>query len=47
MESRLRTRQGDTLLVSLRAGSVEFQGRRSVITTIRDITRDRAAWSRT
>jgi PAS domain S-box-containing protein len=42
MESRLRTRQGATLLVSLRAGSVEFQGRRSVITTIRDITRARS-----
>jgi len=41
MESRLRTRQGATLLVSLGAGSVEFQGRRSVITTIRDVTRAR------
>jgi PAS domain S-box-containing protein len=42
LESRLRTRQGQTLLVSLRAGSVEFEGRRSVIATIRDITRERA-----
>ncbi|HWX24826.1 MAG TPA: PAS domain S-box protein, partial [Vicinamibacteria bacterium] len=43
LESRVRTRKGDLLLVSLRAGSVEFQGRRSVIATIRDITRERRA----
>ena len=42
METRLRTRQGATLLVSLRAGSVEYQGRRSVIATIRDITHARS-----
>jgi PAS domain S-box-containing protein len=41
LESRLRMRTGATLLVSIRAGSVEFEGRRSVIATIRDITRER------
>jgi PAS domain S-box-containing protein len=42
LETRLRTRQGQTLLVSLRAGTVEFsEGPRSVIATIRDITRER------
>lgn len=40
-ESRVRTRKGETLLASLRAGSVELEGRRSVIATIRDITRER------
>jgi PAS domain S-box-containing protein len=40
-EARLRTRTGDTLLVSVRAGSVVVEGRRVVITTIRDITRER------
>jgi PAS domain S-box-containing protein len=43
LESRVRTRKNDLLLVSLRAGSVEFHGRRSVIATIRDITRERRA----
>ena len=41
LESRLRTRRGATLLVSVRAGSVEFEGRPSVIMTVRDITRER------
>jgi PAS domain S-box-containing protein len=41
LETRLRTRQGQTLLVSLRAGSLEFEGGRSVVATIRDITRER------
>jgi PAS domain S-box-containing protein len=43
LETRVRTRKGDLLLVSVHAGSVEFQGRRSVIATIRDITRERRA----
>jgi PAS domain S-box-containing protein len=43
LESRVRTRKGNLLLASLRAGSTEFQGRRSVIATIRDITRERRA----
>ena len=41
LETRLRTRQGLLLTVALRAGSVEWQGRRAMITTVRDITRER------
>jgi PAS domain S-box-containing protein len=41
LESRLRSRAGPPLVVSIRAGSVEFQGKRSVITTVRDTTRER------
>jgi PAS domain S-box-containing protein len=41
METRLLTRQGATLLVSLRGASVDFGGRRSMIITVRDITRER------
>jgi PAS domain S-box-containing protein len=41
LETRVRTRQGALLSVSLRAGSVEWQGRRAMITTVRDITRER------
>jgi len=41
LEARLLTRQGTTLLVSLRGASVEFEGRRSMIVTVRDITRER------
>jgi PAS domain S-box-containing protein len=41
LESRVRTRDGETRLVSLRASSVDFEGRRSIITTVRDITRER------
>ena len=41
LDSQLRTRDGATLLVSLRAGTVQFEGRRSVITTVRDVTRQR------
>ena len=37
----LRPRQGRALTVSLRAGSVEWEGRRATITTVRDITRER------
>lgn len=40
-EGRLRTRRGEMLLVSVKAGSLDFEGRRSVIATIRDITRER------
>jgi PAS domain S-box-containing protein len=41
LETRVRTRHGDTLLVQVRAASLEFQGRRSVIATLRDVTRER------
>jgi PAS domain S-box-containing protein len=41
LESRLLTRGGERRLVSLRAGSVDFQGRRSIITTVRDVTLQR------
>jgi PAS domain S-box-containing protein len=40
-ETRLLTRTGELRVVSVRAGSVEFEGRRSVVATIRDITRER------
>lgn len=39
--ARLRTRQGALLTVALRAGPVEWEGHRSLITTVRDITRER------
>ncbi|MFI5183576.1 MAG: GAF domain-containing protein [Vicinamibacteria bacterium] len=42
LESRLVSKDGGLRLVSLRAGSVDFQGKRSIITTVRDITRQRA-----
>ncbi len=38
LESRLLTGSGERRLVSLRAGSVDFQGKRSIITTVRDVT---------
>jgi PAS domain S-box-containing protein len=41
LESRVLKADGTIRLVSLRAGSVDFGGRRSVIATIRDITRER------
>jgi len=41
LETRVRGASGEVRLVSLRAGSVEFHGRRSVIATLRDITRER------
>jgi PAS domain S-box-containing protein len=51
LESRLLTRQGEIVLVSVRAGAAEFgsspgdqpdgEGLRSVVATIRDITRER------
>ncbi len=42
LECRLRRHDGSALLASVRAGSVEFEGRRSVIATVRDISRERA-----
>lgn len=41
LEVRLLGPGGSTLLANVRAGSVEFEGRRSVIATIRDISRER------
>src|SRR5436309_4151561 len=41
LETRLRNRAGDPVLVSVRAGSAEVEGRRSVIATLRDVTRER------
>ncbi|HJS59725.1 MAG TPA: GAF domain-containing protein [Vicinamibacteria bacterium] len=41
VDTRVRTAQGATLMVSVRTGSVEFEGRRSVIATVRDVTRQR------
>lgn len=42
LESRVKTRAGGIVHVAVRAGSVEFEGRRSVIATIRDTSRERA-----
>lgn len=41
LEAHVRTRSGETLLVIVRAGGVELQGKRSVIATVRDITLQR------
>lgn len=41
VDTRVRTSLGATLLASVRAGSVEFEGKRSVIATVRDVTRQR------
>jgi PAS domain S-box-containing protein len=41
LESRLAQPSGEVRLVSLRAGSVDYRGRRAIITTVRDITRER------
>jgi PAS domain S-box-containing protein len=41
LESRLSTRTGQLLLVSVRASSVEYEGKRSVIATVRDVSRQR------
>ncbi len=41
LEVRLLGPRGTTLLAHVRAGSVEFEGRRSVIATIRDISHER------
>jgi len=40
-ETRLLTRRGATLLVSLRIATAEFEGKRSMIVTVRDVTRER------
>src|SRR5262245_49633553 len=40
-EARLRTRSGALRLASLRVGSAEFEGRRAVVATVRDVTRQR------
>lgn len=41
LETQLRTRDGALLTVHLRAGSVEWNGRRSMLTTVRDVSRER------
>jgi PAS domain S-box-containing protein len=41
LETHVRTRAGETLLVVVRAGGVDLQGKRSVIATVRDITQQR------
>lgn len=41
LESRLAQPSGELRLVSLRAGSVDYRGRRAIITTVRDTTRER------
>src|SRR6185436_1265811 len=40
-ETRLSTRKGEALLVSVRAGSMDVDGTRVVVATLRDITRER------
>jgi PAS domain S-box-containing protein len=40
-EARLRTRSGALRRVSLRVGTAEFEGRRAVVATVRDVTRQR------
>jgi PAS domain S-box-containing protein len=40
-ETRLATRKGEALLVSVRAGALELEGTRAVVATLRDITRER------
>jgi PAS domain S-box-containing protein len=41
LETRVNTAGGTALLVSVRAGSLKYEGRRSVVATVRDITRER------
>ena len=41
LETRIRSRQGDLKRVHVRAGSLLFEGKRSVIATVRDVTRER------
>jgi len=41
LESRVVSKDGAVRLVSLRAGSVDFQGKRAIITTVRDVTRQK------
>jgi PAS domain S-box-containing protein len=40
-ETRLSTRKGEAILVSVRASVLEAEGQRAVVATIRDITRER------
>ena len=40
-ETRLSTRTGEAVLVSVRAGSMELDGRRAIVATIRDVSRER------
>jgi PAS domain S-box-containing protein len=40
-ETRLSTRRGEALLVSVRAGAVDLEGARAVVATLRDISRER------
>jgi PAS domain S-box-containing protein len=40
-ETRVRMRDGSTLVVSVKVGALEFEGQRAVIATVRDITRER------
>jgi PAS domain S-box-containing protein len=41
LETRVRSRQGETKRVYVRAGSLLFEGKQSVIATVRDVTRER------
>lgn len=41
LEARVRSRQGETRRVYVRAGSLVFEGKQSVIATVRDVTRER------
>ena len=40
-ETRLSTRKGEAVLVSVKAGALEMEGQRAVVATFRDITRER------
>jgi PAS domain S-box-containing protein len=40
-ETRMLTRRGGRLLVNVRAGATEFAGQPSIITTVRDVSRER------
>ena len=41
LETRVRSRQGETKRVYVRAGSLLFEGKQCVIATVRDVTRER------
>lgn len=40
-ETRLTTRKGEAVLVSVRAGAIDLEGTRAVVATLREITRER------
>ena len=40
-ETRLSTRKGEAILVGIRAGAMEVDGRRAIVATVRDVTRER------